>query len=185
MTDHPAQAAPGMTGARRRMFHGAFFLFIVAEAMIFVTLFSSRFLLASAGHPVTINQPLGLAISALLILSLLPLFLALGRVRTGERAAGLLRLSALLGLVAVALIVFDWATLAEPVGSRYGENYVLSTGYHALHIVLGFLGLVIVAAADGRGTYTPEDHWPVHAATVFWTFVVITWIALYAVFFIL
>lgn len=173
-----------LSDAGRRMYRGAFFLFVLAEAMIFVTLFSTRFLLAGMGHPAEVNGSLGLAVTLLLVASLAPLFAGINRIRAGRRGAGMLGVAALLGALALALIVYDWATLAIPVGSRYGENYVMSTGYHALHILLGLTGLLIVAGADSRREFNAANHWQVGAAAVFWSFVVLTWIALFAVFFI-
>lgn len=169
---------------QRRMYRGSFFLVILAEAMIFITLFSTRFLLAGTERPGTVNGTLGLAVTVLLLISLAPLAAGLGRVQRGASGAGWIWLSVLLGLCALAVIVYDWSTLALAVGSRYGENYVLSTGYHALHIVLGLIGLSVVAGADGRGSYSKGNHWQVEAAAMFWTFVVLTWLVLYAVFFI-
>lgn len=174
---------PALTPSQKRMFRGAFYLFVLAEALIFVTLFSTRFLLSGTGHPSSVNTTLGLSVTALLVVSLAPLSLALSRVRRGKRGAGLLRLTALFGLVALALIAYDLATLTFDVGSRYGENYVLSTFFHAVHIVFGLVALAVMAGADGRGEYRPENHWPVEAATVFWWFVVVSWGVLYVVFF--
>lgn len=57
--------------------------------------------------------------------------------------------------------------MAIPVGGRYGENYVMSTGYHALYIPLGLAGLLIVAGADRRREYSAANHWQVEAAAVF------------------
>lgn len=183
MSTATAHSVQPLTDAQRRMFRGSFFLFIIAETMIFVTLFSTRFLLAGTGHPDTLNQPLGGAITVLLIVSLWPLSIGLSRVQRGERGAKALWLAVLPGVLAVVLIVYDWMTLAVAVGSRYGENYVLSTGYHAVHIGLGLAGLAVVAGADQRGNYQRENHWQVEAAAVFWLFVVVSWIALYAIFF--
>lgn len=177
-----SDAAPSLGPARQRMYSGSFLLFVFAEAMIFVTLFSTRFLLAGTGHPESLNRGLGLAITAILVASLVPLAAGRAQARQGK-GAGLLLVAATLGAVALALIVFDWTALPFAVGSRYGENYVLSTFYHALHIALGLVGLVVVAARQRQGACAPDD-WPVPAAMVFWTFVVVSWIALWLVFFI-
>lgn len=174
-----------LTDAQRRMFRGSFWLFILAETMIFVTLFSTRFLLAYGGHPAGLNRGLGLTVTALLLASMVPVLTGLAKVRANTGGAGHLRLGALLGLIAIAAIVWDWATLSIPIGDRYGENYALSTGYHALHIVLGLVALTIVAGGVARHEFRPTNHWQVEAAAVFWGFVTLSWIALYIVFFIL
>lgn len=69
--------------------------------------------------------------------------------------------------MALTVIAYDWVTMAIPVGGRYGENYVMSTGYHALYIPLGLAGLLIVAGADRRREYSAANHWQVEAAAVF------------------
>lgn len=184
MTDHVAHPAD-LSGAQKRMFRGSFYLVLVAELMIFVTLFSSRFLLAGTGHPESVNQALGLGVTGLLVISLIPLMMGFSRVRRGEPGAGMLKLAAVLGILALVVIIYDWVTLAEPVGSRYGENYVMSTAYHALHIILGIIGLLVVATFADRGRYRPANYWPVEAATMFWGFVVATWLALFVVFYLL
>ncbi|OOY14429.1 cytochrome c oxidase subunit 3 [Thioclava sp. DLFJ4-1] len=184
MSTASINAPKDLSERQRRMYRGSFFLVIIGEAMIFVTLFSTRFLLAGTGHPDTLNTPLGLAVTVLLVISLAPLALGLGRVQKGSSGASWLWLAVLLGLIALALIVYDWSTLQVAVGSRYGENYVMSTGYHALHILLGLIGLAVIAGADGHRAFTAGNHWQVEAAAMFWTFVVMTWLILYAVFFI-
>lgn len=167
----------------QRMFRGSFWLFVFAEAMIFVTLFSTRFLLAGRGHPAALDNSVGLAITGLLVVSLAPLYAGRAQARLGSGGAGMLWLTAFLGLVALVLIVRDWTQLPFPLGGRYGENYVLSTFYHALHIGLGLVGLLVVGAQTRRGAY-PATGWPVGAAATFWSFVVVSWVALYLVFYV-
>lgn len=179
-----ANGVRSLTDQQRRMYRGAIYMFILGEAMIFVTLFSSRFLLAGMGHPANVDYTLGLTITALLVVSVIPVFAGLARVRAGNSGAGMLRLAALLGIAALALIIYDWTGLTFDITSRYGENYVLSTGYHALHIILGLISLLVVAAGDSRREFSPAAHWQVEAAAVFWSFVVFSWIVLYAVFFV-
>lgn len=183
MTAQSAHAAPALSDRQRRMYRGSFFLFIIAETMIFVTLFSTRFLMAYSGHPDTVNQMNGIIVTALLVVSLWPMFSALSRARKGENAGNRLWLTALLGAIAIAFVVYDWATLGFSVGSRYGETYVLSTAYHAVHIALGVVGLAAVGSLARQGNYSAENHWPVEAGAIFWGFVVLTWVLLYVIFF--
>lgn len=177
------ETLPDITDDERRKFDGSFFLFIISEMMIFITLFSTRFLLAYTGHPDRVNQTVGGIVTALLVFSLWPLAVGHGRISRGRPGYAFLWFVVLLGVLALAFVVYDWSTLALDVGSRYGENYVLSTGYHALHIVFGLIGVAVIAAADRRGRYQPLNHWPARAAAVFWVFVVVSWLALYVIFF--
>lgn len=171
----------------RRMYRGGIWLVIVAETMIFVTLFSTRFLLAGRGGPVEPADPLGLGILVALVISLLPAWLALRAIISGNAAAMSRNLSiaAFLGIAVLAAIVFDWSTLPFSTASRFGENYILATGYHAVHILIGVIWLVAAAVAGRRGGYTSGNHWVVEGGVLFWTFIVVMWIALYVVFFVL
>jgi cytochrome c oxidase subunit 3 len=178
---------PPLSDNQRRMYRGGIWLVIVAESMIFVTLFSTRFLLAGRGGPLEAGDAIGLVISAALVVSLLPAWLALRAIDAGNPAAMSrnLAITALFSAAVLVAIVYDWSTLSFAAGSRFGENYVISTGYHAAHILIAVVWLAAAAVAGGRGAYSRDNHWVVEGGVVFWTFVVAMWIALYIVFFIL
>lgn len=180
-------AATPLTDNDRRMYRGGIWLVIVAETMIFVTLFSTRFLLAGRGGPLEAADPLGLGILVALVISLVPAWLALRAIVLGDAVAMSRNLSIVvcLGIAVLVAIVFDWSTLSFPAGSRFGENYILSTGYHAVHILIAVIWLAAAGVAGWRGVYTPGNHWVAEGSVVFWTFVVAMWIALYVVFFVL
>lgn len=182
----PARVPP-LSERNRRMYRGGIWLIILAETMVFVTLFSTRFLLAGRGGPVGPADPVGTAITGALVLSLIPAGRALGRIAVGDAAAMArhLGLTALLGAAALAIIVYDWATLPFPPGSSFGGTYIVSTGYHAAHIVIGVIWLAAAAIAGRRGAHTRDNHWVVEGGIRFWYFVVAMWIALYVVFFVL
>lgn len=184
MSTHAIALTPEQIKNKRRMLVGSFYLFILAEALIFVTLFATRFLLAQTTLPSTLNQGLGIAITAILVLSLVPVWMARGAAQRGESPAGPLWITAGAGALALLAIVYDWVTLDLDVGSRYGENYVLSTGYHALHILLGVIALMVVAGTAQRRDLTPEKMWIFDAAVIFWSFIAASWVALYIVFFV-
>ncbi|MEP0314159.1 cytochrome c oxidase subunit 3 [Hyphomonas sp.] len=171
----------------RRMYRGAIWLVIIAEAMIFVTLFSTRFLLAGMDRPVEPTDPLGLTVTATLVVSLIPTWMGLRNIAGGDSSvmSRNLAISALLSAAALVVIVYDWTTLSFPPGSPFGENYIVSTGYHAAHIAIGGIWLAAAAVAGRRGAYTKDNHWVVEGGVRFWMFVVAMWIALYVVFFVL
>lgn len=178
---------PPLSDNERRMYRGGIWLIVLAETMIFVTLFSTRFLLAGRGGPLEAGDAIALGIAVALIVSLLPAWLALRAINSDNAAAMSrnLAVTALFGAAVLVAIVYDWSTLSFAAGSRFGENYVISTGYHAAHILIAVVWLAAAAVAGGRGAYTRDNHWVVEGGVVFWTFVVAMWIALYLVFFIL
>lgn len=187
---HAPAAHPGahvLSDDERRMYRGGIWLLILAEAMAFASVFSTRFLLAGMETPLHAGNAIGVVITAALVLSVIPAGLALRRIASGDNAgmARQLWLVALLGAVALAAIVFDWTNMAVSAASAFGENYVLSTGYHAVHILIGVVWLGAAAVAGRRGAYTQGNHWVIEGGVLFWYFVVAMWIALYLIFFVI
>lgn len=176
---------PPLTDDRRRMYRAGVWFFIVSEAMIFVTVFSTRFLLSGTERLLDPLDPKGIFILLVMLASLIPAWQARQHIRRGEAdaMARSLSIAAVLGVLALAGIVFDWATLAFAAGSPFGENYIVSTGYHALHIFVGLIWLGSASAAGRRGVHTRENHWVVDGGIDFWFFVVAMWVVLYAIFY--
>ena len=86
-------------GARQlRMYRGGFWLFIVAEALGFLTLFSLRFLLAGTGRPGELNGVLGGLVTLAFAASLVPAVGGLRAIRAGDRQGMISRLGIALGL---------------------------------------------------------------------------------------
>lgn len=177
---------PPLSEPDRRMYLGGIGLFILAETMIFVTLFSTRFLLAGPERLVEPLSPTGLTITLALVVSLIPAFLAQKSIANGEASAMArnLFITAALAIAAIAVIIYDWSTMSFAAGSPFGENYIIATGYHAVHILIGAIWLFAAGAAGRKGIYTEKNHWVVSGGVLFWFFVVAVWLVLYAVFFI-
>jgi len=177
---------PPLSESDRQMYLGGIGLFILAEAMIFVTLFSTRFLLAGTERLVEPSSPTGLAITFALVISLIPAFFAHRSIVNGETMAMARNLlfTAALAIIAIAIIIYDWSTMPFAAGSAFGENYIIATGYHAVHILIGAVWLFAASVAGRKGIYTEENHWVVSGGVLFWFFVVAVWLVLYAVFFI-
>lgn len=167
------------------MYRGAFWLFLVAEAIVFVTVFSTRFLLASAARSPALDYPLGGALTAAMVASVFPVRRAVRAARAGETGALVrhLALAFLLGAGVLGGLLYDWSTVPLSPGSSFGENYFLSTGYHALHLVIGLVALLALGLAGRRGRYGPWNYWAVEAGGLFWYFVVAMWVGVYLVFY--
>jgi cytochrome c oxidase subunit 3 len=56
-------------------------------------------------------------------------------------------------------------------------------GFHIVHAVVGMLLFAYVLRR--AAIYTPENHWTVEAATVFWHFVDLMWMFFFAVIYII
>lgn len=182
----PAAVAHPPLGARRlRMYRGSFLLFILAESLGFLTLFSVRFLLAGLGRPAELNGVLGVLITLAFTGSAVPAVWALRAIRAGDREAMVFRLGVALGLGLAALwfVVADVSSSTIAPASRFGGIYFATVGYHAIHIVVGLLFLGALWSSGRRGRFDSANHWLVEAGVRFWLFVVVAWFAVYVVFY--
>lgn len=179
-------AAPALR-RHREMQRFGLGLFLLAEAGIFLTLFSTRFLLAGVGRPGELNQLLAGVLTGLMLLSAVPALEALKAAGRGD--AGALRTNLLLTLLIGALLLvgvaWEWAALDIPSTSRYGSVFFTAVGVHAAHVAAGVAVLAALAVSADLGRFTPERHFPVEAGVVFWLFVVGVWVLLYAIFYLL
>jgi len=168
-----------------RRFRGTFGLLLLAEAMIFVTVFSARFVFVGVGVASELNWTSGILVSVLLAISGWPVWSAVRLSSSAEprRAYAWLLATFALGAIALGLIVADWVSLPVSPSSRFGGVYLLATIYHALHIVAGLIALVALASSARRGRFSSANAWSVEAGAWFWSFVIVSWLALFVVFF--
>jgi cytochrome c oxidase subunit III len=114
----------------------------------------------------------------------------------GRLAAGLLGGAALLGVVFLALKGFEYLQeyrdhlvpavdfVFEPAHARgaalFFVFYFAATGLHALHVAVGIVVLLIIALRARRDTYSARYHAPIAVAGLYWHFVDLVWIFLFA-----
>jgi cytochrome c oxidase subunit 3 len=160
-------------------------LFLLSDSFVFGGLAVARFNLLGFTRP-HLNQNLGLAVTAVLLLSSFFMNRAETSMAHGDRKAfrTAIVITLLLGLAFVGGVLgVEWPTaIAEgvsPSASAAGAIFFMMTGMHALHVVTGLILLGIVARNGGLGRYTPESHWGVEAAAVYWHFVDVVWIFFY------
>ncbi len=160
-------------------------LFLLSDAFVFGGLMVARVNLLGMTRP-HLNQVLGLAVTAVLLIS--SFFMNRGEtaMSRGDRKGFLLNtsitlvlaLAFLLGVVAV-----EWPTAAHegltPSSGVAGAVFYMMTGMHAFHVLTGVLFLIIILRNGVRGVYTAEKHWAVEAAAVYWHFVDVVWIFFY------
>ncbi len=71
---------------------------------------------------------------------------------------------------------------SEPrVGEVFYFLYWLTTGIHALHLLVGIVMVAFVAWRANRGEFSLAYHAPVRVVSLYWHFVDIVWIFLFAV----
>ena len=112
------------------------------------------------------------------------------RVKTGV----LILLTALGGLSFVGMQAFEWTKLIteegiRPWGNEYGAHqfggfFFMITGFHGLHVSIGVIYLSIVAKRVLEGRYDRlDDYQIVEVAGLYWHFVDLVWIFIFAFFY--
>lgn len=182
----PAPVTYEKLSARQvRMYWGGLWLILLSEAMIFVTVFAVRFLMAQATVSPDVNRLLGGLITLIFLLSLVPARGAVREARQGHNdlAGRSLGITNLLGILAFAGVIIDFFTVKLDAASRFGESYFLATGYHSLHILVGIIVLSALWSSARRGRFNVNNHWTVEGGVMFWNFVVLMWVLLYVIYF--
>ncbi|MFT7286906.1 MAG: cytochrome c oxidase subunit 3 [Halieaceae bacterium] len=105
----------------------------------------------------------------------------------------LMAATALLGASFVGMQVFEWSKLifhegvrpwGNPMGaSQFGSVFFMVTGFHGLHVSAGVIYLAIVAHKVGRGDYEERGYDIVEIAGLYWHFVDLVWVFIFALFY--
>lgn len=176
-----------LTARQREMYRFGLALFLLAEGIVFLTLFSIRFLLAGSGHPDDLSPMTGGALTLLMGLSVVPAVQALRAARRDERDVLVrsLLVIASIGVLVVVAVAVEWATLDLSPGSRFGGIFLTAFAAHALHVLAAIAVLSGLAIQVRRGLLTPSSSFAVEGGILFWLFMVGVWTALWAVFYVL
>jgi len=94
--------------------------------------------------------------------------------------------TALLGTGFMALkLGLEWPHLIleegfTPASGFYGSSFYILTGAHGAHVVGGVVALVVAAGRAKRGQFTSESHGYLEACGMYWHFVHLVWLMLFA-----
>ena len=170
----------------------AMVLLIATEATLFVVLVASyfyvRFRTSGAWPPNGLDDP-ELARAAVMTAALAAssLFVHAGEsgIRRGSGAAlvGGLGMGFLLGLTFLALQLWETDVVADdytPQTNAYGSLFFLITGAHAAHLVAGLLLLAWIQVRAWWSAYTPRRHLGVQLTAIYWHFVVVVQLVIFA-----
>jgi cytochrome c oxidase subunit 3 len=73
-----------------------------------------------------------------------------------------------------------WTDLALTLNSGiYGSTFYLLTGFHGMHVTLGVIMVTVVFFRALKGHFNKEDEFGFMAASWYWHFVDVVWIALF------
>ena len=157
-------------------------LFILSDAFVFGGLLVSRFYLLGSTRP-ELLQPLGFAVTGILLLSSFFMNRAETAIAHGDRKAfstGILITIALGTLFLIGVVGVEWQIAPFDAGDdAVSSIFFAMTGFHAFHVLTGVIFLVIVYLNGRKGLYSAERHFPVEAAAVYWHFVDVVWVFFY------
>jgi cytochrome c oxidase subunit 3 len=158
-------------------------LFLISDAFVFIALLVARFyLLGSATRP-EVNAWVGFGVTVILLVSSFFMNRAEIAAQFGDRKGFLnsTLITLVLGTIfLIGVVGVEWQVAPfGPADSAAGSIFFTMTGFHAFHVLTGLIFLFIIYRNGRRGLYTPERHWPVEAAAVYWHFVDVVWIFFY------
>ncbi|AKU20392.1 heme-copper oxidase subunit III family protein [Massilia sp. NR 4-1] len=112
--------------------------------------------------------------------------------RDRKMAARLMLATALFGACFVGMQAFEWSKLiaegvrpwGNPMGAaQFGSCFFMITGFHGLHVTAGVIYLSIVAMRVLRGRYEQVGYDIVEIAGLYWHFVDLVWVFIFALFY--
>jgi cytochrome c oxidase subunit 3 len=118
----------------------------------------------------------------------------MGYRRNRKATAALMIATALLGATFVGMQALEWTKLivsegvrpwGNPMGAaQFGASFFMITGFHGLHVSVGVIMLLIVASKVLRGHYDRRgDYTAVEIAGLYWHFVDLVWVFIFAFFY--
>ena len=108
------------------------------------------------------------------------------RAASGYSPLPMIRMSGLWALAFLAVQTWSWFLvlqddLSSDAGNLYAFAFFMLTVLHALHVLGGILSLAWVEHRARHGAYSAGQTIGLHEAVVYWHFLLVTWIVLYAV----
>ena len=114
--------------------------------------------------------------------------------RERVRTAALMLATAALGASFVGMQAFEWTKLivqegvrpwGNPMGAaQFGSSFFMITGFHGLHVSAGVIYLTLVASRVLRGRYEQSGNYQiVEIAGLYWHFVDLVWVFIFALFY--
>ncbi|MBL4814115.1 MAG: cytochrome c oxidase subunit 3, partial [Shewanella sp.] len=101
--------------------------------------------------------------------------------------------TALLGASFVGMQAFEWTKLiieegvrpwGNPMGSaQFGATFFMITGFHGLHVTAGVIFLLVIARRVASGHYEGKGYHIVEITGLYWHFVDLVWVFIFALFY--
>ncbi|VVO18871.1 heme-copper oxidase subunit III family protein [Pseudomonas fluorescens] len=113
--------------------------------------------------------------------------------RDRAKTTALMLATAALGVTFVGMQAFEWSKLiaegvrpwGNPMGAaQFGASFFMITGFHGLHVSIGVIYLTTVALKVLRGDYERSANYQVvEIAGLYWHFVDLVWVFIFAFFY--
>ena len=110
-----------------------------------------------------------------------------------KKTVRLITATAILGATFVGMQAFEWTKLiveegirpwSNPFGAaQFGSTFFMITGFHGMHVTAGVIYLAIVARKVARGDYDRKGYAIVEIAGLYWHFVDLVWVFIFAFFY--
>jgi cytochrome c oxidase subunit 3 len=114
--------------------------------------------------------------------------------RNRDNAAAQMLITAGFGATFVGMQAFEWSKLilqegvrpwGSPLGApQFGASFFMITGFHGLHVSAGVIYLTVVALRVWNGFYDRKGSYEtVEIAGLYWHFVDLVWVFIFALFY--
>ena len=164
-------------------------LFIGSEIMLFGSFFTAYFFIRVVNHDPWPAPGEHLPVfvaginTAILVTSSFTMHWALRSIRLGNRAglkAGLV-LTLAMGLTFLLTQIAEYSRIGfSPNDNAFATVFFSLTGLHGMHVFVGLMLLLAATNRAFRGHFTPEEHLGVELPGIYWHFVDVMWIVVYA-----
>jgi len=164
-------------------------LFIISEIMLFGAFFTAYFFIRGvADNPWPAEgTELPVAVAgvntAILLSSSFTMHWALESAKSGNRAglrAGLFT-TLMLGTTFLIIQINEYVNIGfAPSDHAQGSIFYGLTGLHGAHVFVGLTLLLFATIRAFRGHFTPKEHRGVEVPGIYWHFVDVMWVLVYA-----
>lgn len=171
-------------------------LFIASEVMFFGGLFATYFNARASVPPGEWHPPpgghldlgLALVLTVILVASSFTMQFGVWAIRRGD--TGKLKLwtaiTLTLGVIFLAGQLYDYSQLGFGISDGvFGTVFYTLTGFHGAHVFGGAIGLTIILARSLRGQFSARNHVAVESVSMYWHFVDVVWIGVFATIYLL
>lgn len=172
----------------------AMWLFLGSEVMFFTGLIGA-YIVLRFGQPAgnwpkpweTLNVPLTALNTFFLICSSVTLVWALQSIQVGNALKGKVGLLAttLIGAAFVSIQVYEYIHLfaggLTPDVNIFGSCFYVMTGFHGLHVLMGVVAMLVLTVMGFLNKFTPDHYAPIENTGLYWHFVDLVWIILFAI----